>query len=50
LNRNDVVQSGKSGLHGWTAGLSGHFNLSPNWYLSARTSIYGWKGHGLSND
>ena len=44
------MQNGKSELHGWTAGLNGHFNLSPNWYLSARTGIYGWKGKGLSND
>lgn len=45
-----VVADGKSELHGWTAGVNGHFNVSPNWYLSARTGIYGWKGHGLSND
>ena len=40
----------KSQLHGWTAGVNGHFNLTPNWYLSARGGIYGWRGHGLSND
>lgn len=45
-----VVQDNKSELHGWTAGVNGHFNLSPNWYVSARTGFYDWKGHGLSND
>ena len=50
FNSNPVVQDGKSQLHGWTAGVNGHFNVSPNWYVSARTGIYGWQGHGLSND
>ncbi len=45
-----VLQDDKSELHGWTAGVNGHFNLTPNWYVSARTGIYGWKGHGLSNN
>jgi OOP family OmpA-OmpF porin/outer membrane immunogenic protein len=45
-----VIDGTKSQLHGWTAGVNGHFNLTPNWYLSARGGIYGWKGHGLSND
>jgi OmpA-OmpF porin, OOP family len=50
FNSNDVVQQGRSQLHGWTAGVNGHFNIAPNWYLSARGGIYGWKGHGLSNN
>ncbi|MEO5829432.1 MAG: outer membrane beta-barrel protein, partial [Rhodanobacter sp.] len=50
FNSNPVIQDGKSQLHGWTAGVNGHFNVSPNWYVSARTGIYGWQGHGLSND
>ncbi|KZC19741.1 MULTISPECIES: porin family protein [Rhodanobacter] len=50
FNSQPVVDRGKSQLHGWTAGVNGHFNVSPNWYVSARTGIYGWKGHGLSND
>ena len=45
-----VVDRSKSQLHGWTAGVNGHFNLTPNWYLSARTGLYSWTGHGLSND
>ncbi len=47
---NNIVQYNKSELHGWTAGVNGHFNVSPDWYISARTGIYGWKGHGLSNN
>ena len=50
FNSQPVVADNKSQLHGWTAGVNGHFNVSPNWYVSARTGIYGWKGHGLSND
>jgi OmpA-OmpF porin, OOP family len=50
FNSQPVVDKGRSQLHGWTAGVNGHFNVSPNWYLSARTGIYGWQGHGLSND
>ncbi|WP_049621967.1 porin family protein [Frateuria defendens] len=50
FNDRDVVQRGRSELHGWTAGVNGHFNLSPNWYLSGRTGLYAWKGHGTSED
>jgi hypothetical protein len=40
---------GSSGLHsgidlsGWTVGANGHFNLNPNWYLSARAGLFHWK-------
>ena len=30
-------------LKGWTAGVNGHFNLNPNWYLSARAGVFHWK-------
>jgi OOP family OmpA-OmpF porin/outer membrane immunogenic protein len=50
FNSQPVVEDGKSQLHGWTAGVNGHFNMTPNWYVSARTGVYGWTGHGLSND
>lgn len=30
---------------GWTLGLNGHFNLTPNWYLSARGGAFMWKLH-----
>lgn len=42
--------SNDSRLHGWTFGVNGHFNITPNWYVSARTGLYQWRGHGLSND
>lgn len=45
-----VLAKGQSQLHGWTTGVNGHFNVTPNWYVSARTGIYSWKGHGLSNN
>jgi len=50
FHNDPVVEHGRSQLHGWTAGVNGHFNINPNWYVSARTGLYGWKGHGLSND
>ncbi|HUW53897.1 MAG TPA: porin family protein [Rhodanobacter sp.] len=50
FNSQPVVDRSKSQLHGWTAGVNGHFNITPNWYLSARTGLYSWTGHGLSND
>jgi len=27
-------------ISGWTAGVNGHFNLSPNWYVSARGGLF----------
>lgn len=27
-------------VHGWTAGVNGHFNLSPEWYVSARGGLF----------
>ena len=50
FHNDPVLEHGRSQLHGWTAGVNGHFNVTPNWYVSARTGIYGWKGHGLSNN
>lgn len=45
-----VVANPSSKLHGWTLGVNGHINITPNWYVSARAGIYQWKGQGLSND
>lgn len=50
FNSQPVVSPGKASLHGWTAGASAHYNMTPNWYLSARGGLYAWKGHGMSND
>jgi len=48
FNSQPVVDPGKSQLHGWTAGVNAHLDLSPSWYLSGRTGLYSWTGHGLS--
>lgn len=45
-----VIAAGKAALHGWTVGANAKYNLTPNWYLSARTGLYAWNGHGASND
>jgi OOP family OmpA-OmpF porin/outer membrane immunogenic protein len=50
FNSNPVVADPKSKLHGWTFGVNGKYNFTPNWYATARTGIYQWKGHGISND
>ena len=31
---------GQASLKGWTLGVNGHFNLTPEWYLSGRTGIF----------
>lgn len=43
------ISKTKSKLHGWTAGVNGHFNFTPLWYVSARAGLYGWKGEGVTN-
>lgn len=35
---------------GWTAGINGHFNLNPQWYLSARAGLFLWKLHATATD
>lgn len=50
FNGQPVVDRSKSQLHGWTAGVNGRYDLNQNWYVSARTGLYGWEGHGLSSD
>lgn len=50
FNSNPVVAPGKASLHGWTFGANAHFNMTPNWYLSARGGLYAWSGEGMSND
>jgi OOP family OmpA-OmpF porin/outer membrane immunogenic protein len=27
-------------VHGWTLGVNGHFNINPNWYVSARGGFF----------
>lgn len=50
LGRSDPgYVGGISGLHqgidlsGWTAGVNGHFELSPAWYLKARAGLFHWQ-------
>jgi len=31
---------GRAEVKGWNAGVNGHFNLSPNWYISARGGLF----------
>jgi OOP family OmpA-OmpF porin len=50
LYSNSVNQtSRRNALRGWTAGVNGHINVWRGLYISGRTGIYGWKGHGYSN-
>jgi opacity protein-like surface antigen len=50
FNSQPVIAPGKASLHGWTVGANAKYSLTPNWYVSARTGLYAWTGHGLSND
>ena len=27
-------------VHGWTAGVNGHFNITPQWYISGRAGLF----------
>lgn len=36
-------------LRGWTAGVNGKINVWQGLYISGRTGVYGWKGHGYAN-
>jgi OOP family OmpA-OmpF porin/outer membrane immunogenic protein len=31
---------GRAEVKGWTAGVNGHFNLTPQWYLSGRAGLF----------
>ena len=31
---------GQASLKGWTVGVNGHFNFTPEWYVSGRTGIF----------
>lgn len=35
---------------GWTAGINGHFNLTPQWFISARGGFFLWKLHASETD
>ena len=31
---------GRAEIDGWNVGVDGHFNVTPNWYLSGRTGLF----------
>ncbi len=31
---------GRAEIDGWNVGVNGHFNVTPNWYLSGRTGLF----------
>jgi OOP family OmpA-OmpF porin/outer membrane immunogenic protein len=39
----------RNALRGWTAGVNGRINVWQGLYVSGRTGVYGWKGHGYNN-
>jgi OOP family OmpA-OmpF porin/outer membrane immunogenic protein len=43
---------GRASVKGWTAGVNGHFNITPEWYLSGRAGLFraDTKGFALSGD
>jgi len=50
FNGNDVNQKDvRNELRGWTAGVNGKINVWQGLYLSGRAGVYGWKGHGYSD-
>ena len=50
FNGNDVnLTSRRNALRGWTAGVNGRIDVYRGLYVSARAGIYGWKGHGYSD-
>jgi opacity protein-like surface antigen len=36
----DVPGLRQAEVQGWNAGVNGHFNISPNWYVSGRTGLF----------
>lgn len=50
FNSNDVdLTSRRQALRGWTAGVNGKINVWQGLYVSGRAGVYGWKGHGYSD-
>ena len=36
----DGLGTGRASVKGWTAGVNGHFNITPQWYLSGRAGLF----------
>lgn len=45
-NRYDGLGLGSASVKGWTAGVNGRFNITPQWYLSGRTGLFRADTHG----
>ena len=40
---------GRASAKGWTAGVNGHFNLTPQWYVSGRAGLFRADTKGWTN-
>lgn len=40
----DLTTTTSADINGWTLGVNGHFNMTDNWYVSARLGIFHWDG------
>lgn len=50
FNDNPVnLKDQRNALRGWTAGVNGKINVWQGLYVSGRTGVYGWRGHGYAN-
>ena len=50
FNDNPVnLKDQRNALRGWTAGVNGKINVWQGLYVSGRTGVYGWQGHGYAN-
>lgn len=50
FNSDEVNLTGRrNALRGWTAGVNGRINVWQGLYVSGRAGVYGWKGHGYSD-
>ncbi len=42
------IGASRASVKGWTAGVNGHFNLTPEWYLSGRAGLFRADVQGLA--
>lgn len=49
-NRYGGLGISRAQVRGWTAGVNGHFNLSPEWYLSGRAGLFRADTKGWTSD
>ena len=46
----DDLGLGRASVKGWTAGVNGHFNINPQWYVSARAGLFNGEVKGFAAD